>query len=89
MLISLVKPEDFRKFVTIELSRAHDELVAEGNSVKREHRYQEFNRGAERDPDVKAINGLINRAKGGTTSLPAPGKENEKPLLLCERALAS
>lgn len=89
-LVSLVEPHDLHRFVTIEMNRAHDELVEKAGKAVKEHRYQEFKVGPERNPDIKTINGLINRAKGGSTSLAVPPSgEADETHPICAKVFAA
>lgn len=90
-LLSLVDRHDLNRFVTIQMSRSYDELVeVDGNSL-REHHYQEYKAGAERDPDVKAIQEMVNRAKGISTSIPAdkPTSGEQPTYSKCESVFAA
>ncbi|MGZ3793848.1 MAG: hypothetical protein ACXVCP_15955, partial [Bdellovibrio sp.] len=90
-LLSLIEPQDFQKFVSIEVNRSYDEVFENEGGKKIEHRFEAFKAGAERDPDIKAINGLINRAKGSGGSLPELQNQGKPQLQknTCEEAFAS
>lgn len=67
-LISLLDRRDTSKYVTIVINRSHDEIEETSGKSTRMHQYQEYTEGALRNPDVKAIQELINRSKGAAST---------------------
>lgn len=67
-LINLIYRSDISKYVTIEINRSHDEIEETAGKSIKVHQHQEYREGAVRNPNVKAIQELINRSKGAANT---------------------